>query len=60
MHPQADTTTRFLALHHGEQPLLLANAWDVGSAKLLAWLGEVARDDKRRLRREPRAAGLLR
>ncbi len=30
---------RFLALHRQERPLLLANAWDVGSAKLLAWLG---------------------
>jgi 2-methylisocitrate lyase-like PEP mutase family enzyme len=39
MQPQGDTTASFLALHHGEQPLLLANAWDVGSAKLLAWLG---------------------
>jgi 2-methylisocitrate lyase-like PEP mutase family enzyme len=39
MQPQAEERDRFLALHHGEQPLLLANAWDVGSAKLLAWLG---------------------
>jgi 2-methylisocitrate lyase-like PEP mutase family enzyme len=30
---------QFLALHHGEGPLLLANAWDVGSAKLFASLG---------------------
>lgn len=34
---------RFLALHHGvergEGPLLLPNAWDVGSARLLASLG---------------------
>ena len=29
----------FLALHHQEQPLILANAWDVGSARLLASLG---------------------
>lgn len=30
---------RFLALHHAERPLLLANAWDVGSARLLAAAG---------------------
>ena len=30
---------RFLELHQREQPLLLANAWDVGSARLLASLG---------------------
>jgi 2-methylisocitrate lyase-like PEP mutase family enzyme len=30
---------RFLALHQQEQPLLLANAWDVGSARLLTSLG---------------------
>ena len=29
----------FLALHHGESPLLLPNPWDEGSAKLLASLG---------------------
>jgi 2-methylisocitrate lyase-like PEP mutase family enzyme len=34
-----DPATRFLELHHRERPLLLANAWDPGSAKLLAWLG---------------------
>jgi 2-methylisocitrate lyase-like PEP mutase family enzyme len=34
-----DLATRFLGLHHQERPLLLANAWDVGSAKLLASLG---------------------
>src|SRR5207302_4639703 len=39
MHGQADKAARFLALHQRERPLLLANAWDVGSAKLLAWLG---------------------
>ena len=30
---------RFLALHHAGTPLLQPNAWDVGSAKLLASLG---------------------
>jgi len=39
MHDQAEKAARFLALHHGERPLLLANAWDVGSAKLLGSLG---------------------
>ncbi len=29
----------FLALHHGDRPLLQPNAWDVGSARLLASLG---------------------
>jgi 2-methylisocitrate lyase-like PEP mutase family enzyme len=32
-------SARFLELHRQEQPLLLANAWDVGSAKILAWVG---------------------
>jgi 2-methylisocitrate lyase-like PEP mutase family enzyme len=31
--------TTFLELHHRETPLLLANAWDAGSAKVLASLG---------------------
>jgi len=39
MHEQAERAARFLALHLTERPLLLANAWDVGSAKLLASLG---------------------
>ncbi|HEY2302116.1 MAG TPA: isocitrate lyase/phosphoenolpyruvate mutase family protein [Acidimicrobiales bacterium] len=30
---------RFLALHHGDRPLLQPNAWDIGSAKVLAALG---------------------
>jgi 2-methylisocitrate lyase-like PEP mutase family enzyme len=30
---------RFLALHHGDRPLLQPNAWDAGSARLLASLG---------------------
>ncbi len=39
MSTQAEKTARFLELHRGERPLLLANAWDVGSAKLLTSLG---------------------
>ncbi|CAN5672630.1 isocitrate lyase/phosphoenolpyruvate mutase family protein [soil metagenome] len=30
---------RFLALHHGDRPLLQPNAWDAGAARLLAALG---------------------
>jgi 2-methylisocitrate lyase-like PEP mutase family enzyme len=39
MSTQAERAARFLELHRGEAPLLLANAWDVGSAKLLASAG---------------------
>jgi 2-methylisocitrate lyase-like PEP mutase family enzyme len=39
MNDRADRAERFLALHHGERPLLLPNPWDRGSAKLLASLG---------------------
>jgi 2-methylisocitrate lyase-like PEP mutase family enzyme len=35
---QAETGTEFKALHEGE-PFILANAWDAGSAKVLAGLG---------------------
>ena len=36
---QPDKASSFLALHQREQPLLLPNPWDAGSAKLLASLG---------------------
>lgn len=39
MTTHADKAVRFLQLHHEDRPLLLANAWDVGSAKLFASLG---------------------
>jgi 2-methylisocitrate lyase-like PEP mutase family enzyme len=39
MLDRAAMAARFLALHRQDRPLLLANAWDVGSAKLLASLG---------------------
>jgi 2-methylisocitrate lyase-like PEP mutase family enzyme len=39
MLDHADKAARFLALHQQERPLLLANAWDAGSARLLASLG---------------------
>src|ERR1700678_3739487 len=39
MSTPTEQAERFLALHRLQSPLLLANAWDVGSAKLLASLG---------------------
>ncbi|HVB44306.1 MAG TPA: isocitrate lyase/phosphoenolpyruvate mutase family protein [Streptosporangiaceae bacterium] len=39
MPEQTDKAARFLALHHVDAPLLMPNAWDEGSAKLLASLG---------------------
>src|SRR5690348_16196279 len=36
---QREKADRLLELHRGETPLLLANAWDAGSARLLEWLG---------------------
>jgi 2-methylisocitrate lyase-like PEP mutase family enzyme len=43
MNPDLDAAaqraTRFAELHHPGEPLLMANAWDAGSAKLLAYLG---------------------
>src|ERR1700747_342210 len=35
MADQGELAQRFLALHEGDSPLLLANAWDEGSAKIL-------------------------
>jgi 2-methylisocitrate lyase-like PEP mutase family enzyme len=39
MASHSDLAERFLDLHHKGSPLLLANVWDVGSAKLIASLG---------------------
>jgi len=36
---QADMAEQFLKLHRKGEPLLMPNAWDVGSASILAWLG---------------------
>ncbi|HEY8803054.1 MAG TPA: isocitrate lyase/phosphoenolpyruvate mutase family protein [Candidatus Dormibacteraeota bacterium] len=36
---QVQRAAAFLELHHGDRPLLLANPWDQGSAKLFASLG---------------------
>ena len=38
----AQKARRLLEFHHGERPLLLANAWDAGSARLLESLGFAA------------------
>lgn len=35
----SDTDRHFLELHTSERPLLIPNPWDLGSARLLAWLG---------------------
>ncbi|HYF62494.1 MAG TPA: isocitrate lyase/phosphoenolpyruvate mutase family protein [Herpetosiphonaceae bacterium] len=37
-----DKAARFKALHAGPEPFLIANAWDAGSARLLAGLGFAA------------------
>jgi 2-methylisocitrate lyase-like PEP mutase family enzyme len=39
MSDQAERAARFLALHSGERLLLLPNPWDLGSARLLEWMG---------------------
>jgi 2-methylisocitrate lyase-like PEP mutase family enzyme len=39
MTDHAEIARRFLDLHRTEKPLLLPNPWDLGSARLLAWLG---------------------
>ena len=39
MTEQSDKAEHFLSLHRGPSPLLMPNAWDAGSARLLAALG---------------------
>src|ERR1700749_3399289 len=39
MTTQAEKAARFLSLHRADDPLLLPNPWDQGSARLLASLG---------------------
>ena len=39
MTTHSEHAQHFLAFHEQDTPLLLANAWDEGSAKLFAWLG---------------------
>src|SRR5712691_12059156 len=39
MTSQREKAERFLALHHGDAPLLMPNPWDVGSARILESLG---------------------
>ena len=37
-----DLAARFLALHHGDAPFVIPNAWDAGSAKVFASIGAAA------------------
>jgi 2-methylisocitrate lyase-like PEP mutase family enzyme len=39
MPTQAEKAARFLALHQGPEPLVVANPWDAGTARILAGLG---------------------
>ena len=39
MTSQREKADHFLALHHGDAPLLMPNPWDIGSATILASLG---------------------
>ncbi len=39
MNDQAGKAARFLELHRAGNPLVMPNPWDVGSARLMAWLG---------------------
>jgi 2-methylisocitrate lyase-like PEP mutase family enzyme len=39
MTTQQEQARNFLALHHGDAPLLMPNPWDAGSARILASLG---------------------
>jgi len=39
---QIEKAERFLALHHGDEPLLMPNPWDRGSARLFEALGFAA------------------
>ena len=40
--PPSSAPEIFRGLHHGSAPLLLANAWDAGSAALIESLGAKA------------------
>jgi 2-methylisocitrate lyase-like PEP mutase family enzyme len=42
MSAKAETAKSFLRLHEGPEPLLLPNAWDAGSARLMESLGAKA------------------
>jgi 2-methylisocitrate lyase-like PEP mutase family enzyme len=39
MTSQQEKAERFLALHRGDEPLLMPNPWDIGSARILESLG---------------------
>jgi 2-methylisocitrate lyase-like PEP mutase family enzyme len=36
---QGEKAERFLALHRRGDPLLMPNAWDLGSTAVLGWMG---------------------
>jgi 2-methylisocitrate lyase-like PEP mutase family enzyme len=40
--PRGQLAAKFLALHHGDAPFVIPNAWDAGSAKLFESLGAAA------------------
>jgi 2-methylisocitrate lyase-like PEP mutase family enzyme len=42
MNQQAAQAARFLELHRSGHPLVMPNPWDVGSARLMTWLGFAA------------------
>ena len=42
MPTQAEKAARFLALHQGSEPFVIANPWDAGSARILTGLGFLA------------------
>src|ERR1700709_190832 len=42
MPTQQEKARDFLALHHGDAPLLMPNPWDAGSARILASVGFTA------------------
>jgi 2-methylisocitrate lyase-like PEP mutase family enzyme len=39
MNPQVEKAVQFLQLHHGPTPLILANVWDVASARVIEEAG---------------------
>src|ERR1700749_1188029 len=39
MPTQADKAATFYQLHHRKEPLIVANPWDAGTARILAALG---------------------
>jgi 2-methylisocitrate lyase-like PEP mutase family enzyme len=56
MTSQTEKATNFAELHRTRSPLLMPNAWDVGSARLLASLGLSAGHHEQWTCRHPRSA----